>query len=82
MPVGDAGGHDGSEAVGQLADEPSDPPHRPTAARAVARLQLLPQGWVFISKISARPAQTPRSDAFVKEPEERGPNQEPGHLVT
>ena len=41
-PVGDAGGHDGSEAVGQLTDEPSDPPHRPTAARAVAQLQLLP----------------------------------------
>jgi hypothetical protein len=28
IPVGDAGGHDGSEAVRHLADEPSDPPLR------------------------------------------------------
>jgi hypothetical protein len=34
-PVGDAGGHDGSEAVGQLQMSRLTYPHRPTAARAV-----------------------------------------------
>jgi hypothetical protein len=35
IPVGDAGGHDGSEAVGQPGRYLLTYPHRPTAARAV-----------------------------------------------
>jgi hypothetical protein len=34
---------DGSDAVGQLTNGLAEPPHRPIAARAVARLQQLPQ---------------------------------------
>jgi len=51
IPVGDAGGHDGTgrdsdEAVDQLQVSRLTYPYRPTAAQAVAQLQRLTQGSV------------------------------------
>jgi hypothetical protein len=47
-PVGDAGGHDGSEAVRHLADEPSDPPLRccRTAPAAHTRFRVQLEIWI------------------------------------
>jgi hypothetical protein len=52
--VGDAGGHDGSEAVDLVAHLLTDPPLRPNRSPTVAQLRRLPQGLMSNFEISAQ----------------------------